>query len=235
MGEAWQADLKTTWSIYTMKHYKKILATALLTIAGSSAQAFEEINFDDQTVGNYSALNTSLTINEVTFESISGTDVNPAGGFIISNYAPVNEVSLDYSGNYLTNGGTGFSSLKMSFETPVTEFSFNLADNNDDWKLTAFDSGDNLIDSFTISGIPTSGSNNGEFFGISSLSNTISYATLTTQGASGFLVDDINIDNLRYKPEAVSPIPEPSTYALMLSGVGMVGFMAYRRRKQITA
>ena len=218
-----------------MKHYKKILATALLTIAGSSAQAFEEINFDDQTVGNFLALNTSLTINEVTFESISGTDVKPAGGFIIFNNVPPGEIPLDYSGNYLTNGSTGFSSLKMSFETPVTEFSFNLAFNNDDWKLAAFDSGDNLIDGFTIPGIPTSGSNNGDFFGISSLSNTISYATLTNQGAGGLFVDDIAIDNLRYKPEAVSPIPEPSTYALMLGGLGMVGFMAYRRRKQITA
>ena len=30
---------------------------------------------------------------------------------------------------------------------------------------------------------------------------------------------------------AVTPVPEPSTYALMLGGLGMVGFMAYRRRK----
>ena len=29
----------------------------------------------------------------------------------------------------------------------------------------------------------------------------------------------------------VTPVPEPSTYALMLGGLGMVGFMAYRRRK----
>lgn len=29
----------------------------------------------------------------------------------------------------------------------------------------------------------------------------------------------------------VSPVPEPSTYALMLGGLGLVGFMAYRRRK----
>lgn len=30
----------------------------------------------------------------------------------------------------------------------------------------------------------------------------------------------------------VSPVPEPSTYALMIAGLGLVGFMAARRRKQ---
>ena len=30
----------------------------------------------------------------------------------------------------------------------------------------------------------------------------------------------------------VSPIPEPSTYALMLGGLGLVGFMAHRRKRQ---
>lgn len=30
---------------------------------------------------------------------------------------------------------------------------------------------------------------------------------------------------------AVSPVPEPSTYALMIAGLGLVGFVAHRRRK----
>lgn len=35
---------------------------------------------------------------------------------------------------------------------------------------------------------------------------------------------------LSVTPAAVSPIPEPSTYALMLAGLGVVGFVASRRR-----
>jgi len=44
-------------------------------------------------------------------------------------------------------------------------------------------------------------------------------------------VDDhgLHLENFAFK---VSAVPEPSTYALMLGGLGLVGFMAARRRKQ---
>jgi len=38
------------------------------------------------------------------------------------------------------------------------------------------------------------------------------------------------VQNFVFEP--VSAVPEPSTYALMLGGLGLVGFMAARRRKQ---
>ena len=43
---------------------------------------------------------------------------------------------------------------------------------------------------------------------------------------------DAQNDNLVYvKASITSAVPEPSTYALMLGGLGLVGFMAARRRK----
>jgi len=32
---------------------------------------------------------------------------------------------------------------------------------------------------------------------------------------------------------AVAPVPEPEAYVMMLAGLGLVGWMAVRRRKQI--
>ncbi len=46
-----------------------------------------------------------------------------------------------------------------------------------------------------------------------------------TRGIDGSLLD-IGTDAI------LTPIPEPSTYALMLGGLGLVGFMAARRRKK---
>ena len=41
-------------------------------------------------------------------------------------------------------------------------------------------------------------------------------------------------DKIKWMPELddddVSPVPEANTYAMMLAGLGLVGFMVYRRR-----
>jgi hypothetical protein len=54
--------------------------------------------------------------------------------------------------------------------------------------------------------------------------------TFSTSGLLGGLkVDDVKITTIA----AVSqPVPEPETYALMLSGLAAIGFIAGRRRKQ---
>ncbi len=207
-----------------MKHLKKTITAILLTIGTSSVQASETtIDFENQEkTPIYNPL-MSLSLGDVTFESIAG------GGFTITDIdiTDVGVTELDFSGQYLLNGPIGFSSLKISFSDPVNQFSFNLGDNQLDWELEAFNTENTSIASLTIDALPVKGTNEGEFFGLSSEMG-ISYATLTQIGTPLFGVDTIEFDNLKY---TVTPVPEPSTYALMLGGLGMVGFMAYRRRK----
>ncbi len=40
-------------------------------------------------------------------------------------------------------------------------------------------------------------------------------------------------ETLLFKASITSPIPEPSTYALMLGGLGLIGFMAHRRKRNL--
>ena len=46
---------------------------------------------------------------------------------------------------------------------------------------------------------------------------------------SGYNDWNVGIDNINFDQVAV--VPEPETYAMLLAGLGLVGFMA-RRRKQ---
>lgn len=124
----------------------------------------------------------------------------------------------------------GVNTLTFSFENTVSDFSFNWLSLSylDAWQLTAFDESNELVGSTLLSL-----SENERFGSFSSPMDNISYATLTREGAvSGLGSDVLMIDNFRYT--GVSPVPEPSTYALMLGGLGLVGFMAYRRKKMLS-
>lgn len=43
--------------------------------------------------------------------------------------------------------------------------------------------------------------------------------------------DQLGNYDLAFSMNFTSPVPEPSTYFLMLGGLGLIGFMAYRRKK----
>lgn len=84
--------------------------------------------------------------------------------------------------------------------------------------LTATDANGTVTE--TITNATTS-----SFVGFVSSTGTLASATLASvQPISGFLWP--TADNLTL----AAPIPEPETYALMLAGLGLMGFMARRRR-----
>ncbi|MCE2915684.1 MAG: FxDxF family PEP-CTERM protein [Rubrivivax sp.] len=84
--------------------------------------------------------------------------------------------------------------------------------------VSLFDSGNTLI----ASGTPGTSSsvNNVTLVGGSSYYYTVTgTATGLVGGAYAFIA-------------SASPIPEPSTYAMMIAGIGAVGFLAMRRRQR---
>jgi hypothetical protein len=86
--------------------------------------------------------------------------------------------------------------------------------------ITAVDSFGSSATSTVNATSPTGGS----FLGFVSTGTIASLTITATQPAGAFLWP--TVDNLTL----AAPIPEPGTYALMLGGLGLVGFLARRRR-----
>jgi PEP-CTERM motif-containing protein len=71
--------------------------------------------------------------------------------------------------------------------------------------------------------------------------------TIADASAAGFWVGDTgpmpmppfdipgNYDALRWSLTVANPVPEPEAYAMMLAGLGLLGFMARRRKQKLVA
>ncbi len=195
---------------------KKVLMVGLLSVASSSAYSMEIlIDFDGLAQEDFS----ELTVQNVSFSMFEtvGTPVQ-----FFDYYEDVFGPD-EFSDVALLFGGT--ETLTSSFENAVSAFSFYMLPSSSSmtFQLSAFDGSDGLVESVSLAG--------GERFGsLTSSINNISYATLTRNDGLGLGSDTaLTVDNFKYTE--VSPVPEPSTYALMLGGLGLVGFMAYRRKK----
>jgi hypothetical protein len=215
-----------------MKNLKKILTAATLVAAASSASA---IQFDlapaSFTPGSgYSAGGAfdanKLGVDFVANPSLAETFTLTSGSSITYTFGTVtlNDPELLVPGGYICGGswyclGTDETdnlgvTATFSFSSPVVGNQFVTASGtatvgriSDSWIDFSIDWADEIV----MFG------NGGEFH------IHMDDISFTSNG---------QMKNQTYSIELVTaPIPEPETYALMLAGLGLVGFMA-RRRKQ---
>lgn len=222
-----------------MKFIKYTVAASILGLS-ASAQA-GVVNLDDfndgvvsgwttqagsisESGGVMSGSNSSLATLDGATSSTVGVDAIASTGTsytaLVMNYSSVNDnlfVKIqDNNGNglfdrvFFYHGNNGGSALTGTYyfdlSNEVSSTYFELTDNGDG----------------TVSAMVGA---TGDTF-----SGTLSNSYSGTGIGLGFY-GNAQADNF-YAVSAVSAVPEPSTYALMLGGLGLVGFMAARRRKQ---
>jgi hypothetical protein len=128
-------------------------------------------------------------------------------------------------GNAIDNDQGNANTFKFAFDTPQAAFGFNYGEQDDGWALSAYDSADNLIYSYTVAPNSYGGSgNDGAFAGIFSPLSNIAYGTYTVTVSDDD--DFVMLDNFYY---STTTVPEPS--ALALAGLGGASILYLRRRK----
>ena len=163
------------------------------------------IDFDDVASGNplvaYHYVGKGVT-------SITNT-LGPALGYYSSSQSGINYVGTGFGTGWKADILVEFTSLQAAVGIGIagpTSLQFDLLDTSK-----------NVLEGYSLSTTPFN-----TYYYINRLTNDTKFLRV----AGNFVA----IDDLQFDTKTVNGIPEPETYALMLAGLGVVGFMARRRK-----
>ena len=195
-----------------------VAAAAETTFIGYTDGCFSATSCSPQTApGAQSATFLGLTYNNSTF------DATTAGGFLSIGAAPGtpnfnNLGSFSLSGAPFVYNGEHFD-LRVTFTAPP-----------------GTTPGSVVIDDL-LTGTVSSINNGGVFIDFDNTVKTFTFGSGETSGTFSFFANDLSVTAGQTVAvtgtimSQVTPVPEPETYALMMAGLGVLGFVG-RRRKQ---
>lgn len=132
------------------------------------------VNFDGLTPNSSFG---SVVLNGITFSGVGGNLVADNFPGLYNCQGPV----------CLGNNGGSTASFRFDFASPVNKFLFNYGATNQNWTLTAYNAGGQVLGTTQVSSI--NASNAGEYVGIQS-NQGISYAIFTHSGGDWILIDN---------------------------------------------
>jgi hypothetical protein len=206
-----------------MKKLAGIAALASFIAAGGTADATVITSISGGTTLPMPVVNSSST-GPVTFGSPEVTWTSQFSGSVFGYTSGYAYGANGFWDNGLTMAGTNDvgSTMSFDFSSPVTAVGgfINYAVGNGTPVISVYDSNDTLIESYTLNFSTGGGVDKGFFYGFSE-TTPIKYFEL-----SGSFIGIANLTAM------TSPVPEPSTWAMMLLGFAGLGFMAYRRKSK---
>lgn len=205
-----------------MRKLLKICALFFLTIisaTGLHANAgIVTIDFD------------GLADNSVVGSSFSGLGVTFVDARVFQfpepGISPPNTIVHTSSGS----GPQASDPIEALFSTTISRVSLTGIDvGANGFRLSAFDStsGGNLLEEMEIFGSTINGA--GEFFTLTIINPFIRRVEFSL-AASG-AVDGLSFDNLVFEGENISAVPVPAALPLLGSGLAIMGFLGWRRKR----
>jgi hypothetical protein len=176
----------------------------------------------DYTVGQYTS--TQANVITQTFATTAAPGGYVGGGYFsttTSEYAIPKGSDSNYYSVGISGGQTGPGIVTLA--GPSNYFGF-LWGSPDSYNHISFYSGDTLLASFDGSAVlqpPTGDQNYSAYFNVYANSPlNITSVVFQSEGGNAFETDN----------HSVSAVPEPETYGMMLAGLGLMGFVARRRK-----
>lgn len=208
------------------------LAQASLTVTsvvGGVANGVKYVNFDNLALGSTGGTSNGVRVTLTgSAQVVQGSVPRQYAAPYISNSNAVlfgdNTVSGPDSTRYLSTGHTG----SITFTMPEPELYLGLLWGSVDPEntLTFYDARGNNIGSITGTDITSSANGDrgaqGTYYVNITSTQSFSRVVATANGQV------FEIDNLAYN--ATVPVPEASTYAMLLAGLGVLGVVSRRRK-----
>ena len=198
-----------------------LIAAAFFTFAPASHAAETLITFDDIPQANYSSGDIPAN-----YKNLSWTNLQYINPFHVSGWANSGAGTGIVSLSYDAISSPGIP-VEIQSTTPFTLNSAYFAANwNDGLSITVKGELAGAIVHTQTFTVDTTGSTR-EFFNWQNIDTVLITATGGTHNSSlGSSGTSFAMDNLIIN----SPVPEPETYAMLLAGLGLVGFLARRRK-----
>ncbi|ATE60515.1 PEP-CTERM sorting domain-containing protein [Thauera sinica] len=211
-------------------NFKSLLAAAALTavmaVPAQAAIVNDASSFGHAVVATFDDFDGLITTGPVTVapgvtftgtESVLGASIADLGS---------NGIWYDDGGDRFAGTGSpdsvGFGLLHFTFDTALTRAAgaFLNSFNGGPILIAAYGANGRILETHFITIDTDAGSfNDGRFFGISRATADIRSIAF---GGIGLVADDLTF---------AASVPEPESYAMLLAGLGMLGFVARRRSR----
>jgi hypothetical protein len=234
----WIVSATTLSAQISQVEYGSLIGTEFISLDAVAGGPGAGTNYDGVTVIDGVAFGERFSGQSLTvlgeFDQLGGL---PADGLNLLSGAPGQNFAVFQSpagkvisgigpGGFPNNSAIGEGAVSLLFSSGQSEFGFRLTGGNGSNAYVNFFGGDGgLIQSFTLESLPLIAT-----YGFSRVGGL-----QDIRGISIWNNDPTGIGLTGFRHDIVSGVPEPTTWAMMITGFGAVGFSMRRsRRKQLS-